>query len=134
MTNFIHHNTDGPDNPYSKVYDLAMIRHDFSEFRLRGAYKRWMHGPPLPVSWLPLGPLLGWHLWVHLTPIKTAGRRKSGAECDHEANETLLCSECPKECQQGPSREMERLERSHQAPMHLIFLASPTGFEPVLPP
>jgi hypothetical protein len=29
-----------------------------------------MHGPPLPVSWLPLGRLLGWHLWVHLRPIK----------------------------------------------------------------
>jgi SAM-dependent methyltransferase len=27
-----------------------------------------MHAPPLPVRWLPLGGLLGWHLWVHLTP------------------------------------------------------------------
>lgn len=71
MHRFIHHNTDGPSNPYSKVYDLAQIRRDFSSFRIARSYKRWMHGPPLPVSWLPLGPLLGWHLWVHLLPIKT---------------------------------------------------------------
>ena len=72
MSNFIHHNTDGPGNPYSKVYDLAGIREDFPQFRIRRAYKRWMHGPPLPVSRLPLGRLLGWHLWVHLRPLKSA--------------------------------------------------------------
>jgi ubiquinone/menaquinone biosynthesis C-methylase UbiE len=70
MRNFIHHNTDGPGNPYSKVYDLREIRKDFPNFQIQRAYKRWMHGPPLPVSRLPLGRLLGWHLWVHLTPHK----------------------------------------------------------------
>lgn len=70
MRNFIHRNTDGPANPYSKVYGLAEVRKDFPSFRVKRAYKRWMHGPPLPVSRLPLGRLLGWHLWVHLEPIK----------------------------------------------------------------
>lgn len=69
MENFIHKNTDGPHNPYSKVYDLAEIRKDFPAFRIVKSYKRWMHGPPLPVSWLPLGKLVGWHLWVHLKPL-----------------------------------------------------------------
>jgi ubiquinone/menaquinone biosynthesis C-methylase UbiE len=70
MRNFVHHNTDGPDNPYSKVYSLAQIRSDFPDFRILRAYKRWMHGPPLPISRLPLGRVLGWHLWVHMTPRK----------------------------------------------------------------
>jgi ubiquinone/menaquinone biosynthesis C-methylase UbiE len=77
MENFIHKNTDGPHNPYSKVYDLAEIRKDFRAFRIVKSYKRWMHGPPLPVSWLPLGKLMGWHLWVHLrslTPNQKANR------------------------------------------------------------
>lgn len=74
MSNFIHRNTDGPDNPYSKVYDLRQVRQDFPSFQVTRAYKRWMHGPPLPVSWLPFGSLLGWHLWVHLTPIKPGQR------------------------------------------------------------
>ena len=77
MENFIHKNTDGPHNPYSKVYDLAEIRKDFPAFRIVKSYKRWMHGPPLPVSWLPLGKLMGWHLWVHLrslTPSQKANR------------------------------------------------------------
>jgi SAM-dependent methyltransferase len=71
MSNFIHRNTDGPENPYSKVYGLREVRKDFPSFRVVRAYKRWMHGPPLPVSRLPLGRLLGWHLWVHLKPIKS---------------------------------------------------------------
>ncbi|MEA2779465.1 MAG: hypothetical protein QOK29_1009 [Rhodospirillaceae bacterium] len=69
MSNFVHRNTDGPENPYSKVYGLAEVREDFPSFRVTRAYKRWMHGPPLPVSSLPLGWLMGWHLWVHLKPI-----------------------------------------------------------------
>ncbi|CCE05602.1 hypothetical protein BRAS3843_140021 [Bradyrhizobium sp. STM 3843] len=72
MSNFINCNTDGPDNPYSKVYGLREVREDFPSFQVVRAYKRWMHGPPLPVSWLPLGRLLGWHLWVHLRPTKPA--------------------------------------------------------------
>lgn len=69
MNNFIHKNTDGPLNPYSKVYTLRAVRKHFSDFKIARAYKRFMHAPPLPVSWLPLEKLLGWHLWVHMRPL-----------------------------------------------------------------
>jgi len=69
MSNFIHRNTDGPLNPYSKVYDLAEVKRDFPNFRVTRAYKRFMHAPPLPVKVLPLAGLLGWHLWVHMKPV-----------------------------------------------------------------
>lgn len=70
LRNFIHKNTDGPLNPYSKVYDLRRVRDDFPSFRVVRAYKQFMHAPPLPVRWLPLERMLGWHLWVHLQPIE----------------------------------------------------------------
>lgn len=69
MENFIHKNTDGPFNPYSKVYDLQTVKKDFPNFRIVRSYHRYMHAPPLPVHWLPLGGALGWHLWVHMRPI-----------------------------------------------------------------
>jgi len=68
MENFIHRNTDGPLNPYAKVYDLSAVEEDFPGFTVTRAYKRFMHAPPLPVQSLPLERLLGWHLWVHLRP------------------------------------------------------------------
>jgi len=68
MDNFIHRNTDGPLNPYAKVYDLATVRAGFPDFEIVKSYKRFMHAPPLPVHGLPLGRLMGWHLWVHLRP------------------------------------------------------------------
>jgi ubiquinone/menaquinone biosynthesis C-methylase UbiE len=71
MPNFIHGNTDGPWNPYSKVYDLATVHEDFPAFTLETHYQDYMHAPPLPVFWLrPLARVLGWHLWVHLSPRK----------------------------------------------------------------
>jgi SAM-dependent methyltransferase len=71
MSNFIHANTDGPLNPYSKVYTPAVVKIDFPSFRLDESYQEFMHAPPLPVFWLKsLAPILGWHLWVHLTPQK----------------------------------------------------------------
>ena len=73
LNNFIHRNTDGPGNPYSKVYDLPAVKQDFSRFKVTRSYKRFMHAPPLPVSRLPLAGVLGWHLWVHLQPERTAG-------------------------------------------------------------
>ena len=69
MTNFIHLNTDGPLNPYSKVYDEALIKTEFPDFKLVKTYKRFMHAPPLKLKWLPLERMLGWHLWAHLRPI-----------------------------------------------------------------
>jgi len=68
MRNFIHRNTDGPLNPYAKVYDLSSVRRDFPDFQIVKSYRRHMHAPPLPVGWLPFERLLGWHLWVHLKP------------------------------------------------------------------
>jgi ubiquinone/menaquinone biosynthesis C-methylase UbiE len=67
MSNFIHANTDGPSNPYSKVYDLSAVKRDFPGFALEKSYQDHMHAPPLPVAFLkPLAGVLGWHLWVHL--------------------------------------------------------------------
>lgn len=70
MENFIHHNTDGPHNPYSKVYDRATVERDFPDFEIKRIYKRFLDAPPLPVTNWPGGSVLGWHLWVHLTPKK----------------------------------------------------------------
>ena len=68
MEHFLHRNTDGPGNPYSRVYDLSDVRRDFPSFTVVRAHKHFMHAPPLPVSGLPLERWLGWHLWVHLRP------------------------------------------------------------------
>lgn len=70
MNNFVHRNTDGPLNPYAKVYDLAAVAQDFSNFRIIRSHKEFMHAPPLPIKWLPLDHLLGWHLWVEMEPSK----------------------------------------------------------------
>ncbi|MEK7724270.1 MAG: class I SAM-dependent methyltransferase [Acidobacteriota bacterium] len=64
IQNFIHANTDGPFNPYSKVYDLNEVRQDFSSFSLIEAHQDFMYAPPLKVGWLPLAKWLGWHLWA----------------------------------------------------------------------
>ena len=72
LAEFLHHNTDGPDNPYTLVYDRKRVERDFPSFRITHVYKRFMHAPPLPVHRLPGATLLGWHLWVHLEPIKSA--------------------------------------------------------------
>ena len=63
-----------PRNPYSKVYDVAAIEKDFPAFEIVSTRKHFMHAPPLRVSWLPLGSLLGWHLWVTMKPRKTEVR------------------------------------------------------------
>ncbi|MBI4651055.1 class I SAM-dependent methyltransferase [Candidatus Desantisbacteria bacterium] len=68
MANFIHKNTDGPLNPYSKVYDLQTVKEDFPDFKVVRLYKRFMHAPLLPVHWQTLERVLGWHLWVHMRP------------------------------------------------------------------
>jgi ubiquinone/menaquinone biosynthesis C-methylase UbiE len=66
MQNFIHRNTDGPHNPYSKVYSRTDIDADFPSFVLERAHKEFMHAPPLPVHGWPGARSLGWHLWAHL--------------------------------------------------------------------
>ncbi len=74
MSTFVHRNTDGPDNPYSKVYSLADVRRDFPSFRIERAHKEFMHAPPLPVARLGLANVAGWHLWVHMRPVAASSR------------------------------------------------------------
>lgn len=69
MRNFIHANTDGPNNPFSRVYDRKRLQRDFSMFTVTKTYKHFMHAPPLPVHGLPGGSLVGWHLWAHMRPL-----------------------------------------------------------------
>jgi SAM-dependent methyltransferase len=68
LDEFVHHNTDGPANPYALVYDRRRIERDFPSFRITRMYKRFMHAPPLPVHRLPGETVMGWHLWIHLVP------------------------------------------------------------------
>jgi SAM-dependent methyltransferase len=71
LSNFIHRSTDGPHNPYSKVYDGQQIRRDFSNFEIAQIFKLWMHAPPLSLDWLPGGSVFGWHLWAELKPKRS---------------------------------------------------------------
>lgn len=66
LDNFTHRNTDGPLNPYARVYSPREVTAEFPDFELVGSYTRYMHAPPLPVRRLPGERRLGWHLWVHL--------------------------------------------------------------------
>ncbi len=66
IDNFTHRNTDGPLNPYARVYSRRDVVRQFSDFELVQAYSRYMHAPPLPVHGLPGERWLGWHLWVQL--------------------------------------------------------------------
>src|SRR5579862_8134098 len=68
LDNFIHRSTDGPTNPFSKLYDYRSLQKDFSEFKIIKTFKLWMHAPPLPVHGLPGERILGWHLWAELAP------------------------------------------------------------------
>lgn len=66
MENFINVSTDGPFNPYSKVYGRGEIEREFAEFDVVETHQEFMHAPPLPVGWLPLASVLGWHLWAEM--------------------------------------------------------------------
>ena len=66
LDTFVHHNTDGPLNPFARVYDLAAVKRDFPSFEVVDSYQRYMHAPPLPVHKLPGAGRWGWHLWVHM--------------------------------------------------------------------
>jgi len=71
MEKFIHHNTNGPLNPYAIVYDLPLVKKNFDRFDPMRSYKRYMHAPPLPVRWMPFASWMGWHLWIHLKPKRS---------------------------------------------------------------
>lgn len=66
LNTFIHANTDGPHNPYARVYTPREVEREFPAFELLDSYQRYLHAPPLPVRRLPGERRLGWHLWVHL--------------------------------------------------------------------
>jgi SAM-dependent methyltransferase len=66
IENFTHRNTDGPLNPYARVYSPREVTREFRDFELLNSYCRYMHAPPLPVRRLPAQRWLGWHLWVYL--------------------------------------------------------------------
>jgi SAM-dependent methyltransferase len=68
LDEFVHHNTDGPANPYALVYDRRRTEQNFPSFRITRIYKRFMHAPPLPAHSLPGETIMGWHLWIHLVP------------------------------------------------------------------
>ena len=63
---FTHRSTDGPLNPYARVYSPREVEDDFPNFKLVDTFTRYMHAPPLPVRRLPAERWLGWHLWVRL--------------------------------------------------------------------
>ncbi|HZE66550.1 MAG TPA: class I SAM-dependent methyltransferase [Sporichthyaceae bacterium] len=66
LENFTHRNTDGPLNPFARVYSLPEVRRDFPGFRRVRSSQHYMHAPPLPVHGLPGASRLGWHLWLVL--------------------------------------------------------------------
>lgn len=66
LDNFTHRSTDGPLNPYARVYSPREVVADFPDFTLVDQFTRYMHAPPLPVRGLPGSDRLGWHLWVQL--------------------------------------------------------------------
>ena len=74
LDNFTHRNTDGPLNPFARVYSPREVAEEFPAFEVVDAYRRYMHAPPLPVRRLPLERWLGWHLWVHLRARPAPGR------------------------------------------------------------
>jgi SAM-dependent methyltransferase len=74
LETFTHRNTDGPLNPYARVYSPREVETDFPDFELVEAFTRYMHAPPLPVQKLRAERWLGWHLWVRL--LARDGRRR----------------------------------------------------------
>ncbi len=71
--NFIHPNTDGPENPYSKVYTLQAVKEDFRDFVIEGHRVHFLNLRHFPGLGFLSDRLLskleakwGWHLWVFM--------------------------------------------------------------------
>ena len=62
-------NTDGPGNPYAVAYDRRRVA-ELPVLPGSPAVQRYLHAPPLPLHRMPGQALAGWHLWVHLEPVK----------------------------------------------------------------
>lgn len=69
MQRFLHANTDGPSSPFARVYNLKDVNRHFRDFEIRSWHQHYMHAPPLPVHGWPGGRVMGWHLWVELSPL-----------------------------------------------------------------
>jgi ubiquinone/menaquinone biosynthesis C-methylase UbiE len=71
LESFTHRSTDGPANPYARVYSRHELQRAFPLFRLVRAQKHYAHAPPLALGKARRSAqfqrLLGWHLWAHLT-------------------------------------------------------------------
>ena len=70
---FMMKNTDGPGNPYSKVYDVPTVEADFKEFTIVESRAHFLNERHLPLlKFLPrpirnhMAEKYGWHLWVTL--------------------------------------------------------------------
>lgn len=66
LDRFVHRSTDGPLNPFARVYSRREVEADFPDFTVVDTFTRYLHAPPLPVRRLPGEGLLGWHLWVRM--------------------------------------------------------------------
>ena len=73
IKNFIHANTDGPENPYSKVYTLKEVKKNMNEFTYVKSQIHFLNKRHIPTSSLWPKYILdkierkwGWHLWVYM--------------------------------------------------------------------
>jgi ubiquinone/menaquinone biosynthesis C-methylase UbiE len=69
---FLSHNTDGPDNPYSRVYTKKDIAKVFNKFHFYAFRQYFLNERQLPFTKMLPGNLkkylssqLGWHLWCY---------------------------------------------------------------------
>lgn len=88
IDNFTHRNTDGPRNPYARVYSRKEVESDFHDFEIVETFSRHMHAPPLPVRRFPMERLFGWHLWVILRPHADLGEVDPGQASDQLGGES----------------------------------------------
>ena len=82
MKNFINYNTDGPNNPYSKVYTKSIIANDFSKFYITSTNCHFLNERHFPgIKILPikirnfLSSKFGWHLWANLKNNETSSTK-----------------------------------------------------------
>jgi len=77
LSRFIHKNTDGPSNPYAKVYTRKMMTLDFPDFHINETKIHFLNTRHFPgVKFLPkkllrrLDKIAGWHIWFFMRPKK----------------------------------------------------------------
>lgn len=80
MNTFVHHNTDGPSNPYARVYTIKAVQKDFPEFCLDKSKVHFINQRHFPgIKILPKSLYdfferrFGWHLWAYMK--NTKGKR-----------------------------------------------------------